>query len=685
MQLIIAEKAIAGRRIADILSNGTAKEQRDGALFFSFDSEGKKFMIVPLRGHIMDVDFPKHLAPWIGTDLVKLTNAEILYNGKEKQIISFIKKHSKDFDRVIFATDSDREGESIALEALTCLREKNPKIKIKRANFSAITKEEINTAFKELNEFDFNFADSADARREIDLVWGAVLTRFLSIVSGRLGKEFISAGRVQSPTLALVVAREREIRAFKPKNYWRIEAKFEKEKKKFNASHKKGRFWEKEEAEKAFAKKAEHGEVKKVSRREKTLARPEPFNTTSFLRAATAIGFSAAKAMSLAETLYQQGLLSYPRTDNTVFPVSINLRKILKQLSHVSEFNADVKELLARKKLIPSKGKKPTKDHPPIHPVDYPKRKLSDQEWKIYELVCRRFFAVLSDNAKVEAMTVNIDLATEPYIATGQRFIEWGWKKVYPYSKSKEVILPELKEGDLVKLLNLELLAKETKPPARYSQGSLIKAMSEKNLGTKSTRHETIQKLYYRNFIQGAKAIEATNIAFAVIDTMEKFDAVIVKPEMTAELEKEMDEIAAGKKKKNDVVLDSRKMLVNALNDLLGSKVEVGKTLRSALREDSEQFPCTGENCEGTLVTRKGYSGKRFLGCSAYPKCTVTYPLPQKGKITPGTEPCAECGKPMIKVKTFRYSYSMCIDPNCKTKEAWRKKNEERKAAAAKK
>jgi len=680
MNVIIAEKAIAGRRIAEILSHGSAREHREkGATFFVFERGNEKFQVVPLRGHIMGVDFPKRFAPWLGTDLVKLVNAEILYIGKEKEIISLLKSRASDFSRVIFATDSDREGESIALEALTCLRAGSKNLEVKRANFSAITPEEIEKAFSGLNELDYNFADSADARREIDLVWGAVLTRFLSLVSGRLGKEFLSAGRVQSPTLALIVEREKEILAFKVKPYWEIQATFEKNEKKFQALHKKGRFWEKSKAEEAFSKKADTGIVQGVSRKEKRLARPLPFNTTSFLRAATAIGFSAAKAMSLAETLYQRGLISYPRTDNTVFHASISMRKILESLLRVEEFYPVVEKLLSKKKLVPSRGKKATKDHPPIHPVGVPKEKLSPLEWRIYELVCRRFFAVLSEDALVESLNVQIELAGEPYVATGQRFIEWGWKKVYPYSKASEVILPLLSKGDRVKLVDLKLLSKETKPPARYSQGTLIKAMAEKNLGTKSTRHETIQKLYSRKYIEGYKAITPNRIAFAVIEALEKYDGLIVKPKMTAELEKEMDEIAAGKKQKKAVVEDSRKMLLEALGQLLKNKEEIGKTMRSALMKDREKFECTRDGCDGMLVVRRGRSGKRFLGCTNYPGCTETYPLPQKGTITAQEKKCPVCGKPMIRVKTRRYSYTMCIDPNCKSKEEWRKKNASKK------
>ncbi len=676
MILIIAEKAIAGRRIASLLADSAIKEHRShNAPFFEFTKNGKEHIVVPLRGHIFNVDFPKNFAPWIGTDLKKLVNARIEYIEVEKGIIALLKEFASKAEMVVMATDSDREGESIALEALECLKEKNKSLEVKRANFSAITKEDIERAFSRLGALDLNFADSANARREIDLVWGAVLTRFLSLVSGRLGKQFLSAGRVQSPTLALIVDREKEIIAFKAKPYWEIQAEFKKEKK-FTAIHKLGRIWEKEKALKIMEKKDSHGIVAKVKKQEKEIQKPLPFNTTEFLRAAAGIGFSVGRAMSIAENLYQRGIISYPRTDNTVYPASLDFKKILNSLLTVGKFFNDVKKILSQKKIIPSRGKKATKDHPPIHPVSVPKEELSTEQWRIYELVCRRFFATLSEPAIVESMSVEILMNGEPFIARGQRFIKKGWKEFYPYLKSVEVVLPELSEGDRVKLLRLELLEKETKPPARYSQGSLIKLMEKNNLGTKSTRHETIQKLYSRRYISGRKAITPNRIAFAVIDSLEKYDGIIIKPKMTAELEREMDLIAAGKKKKPEVVNDSRKMLTKAIAVLMEKKDKIGSALREALRQDNQFFSCTRKECDGLLVMRRSsFSKKRFLGCSNYPECTVTYPLPQNGSVKRTDKECPYCGKPMIRVSGRRYSFEMCIDPNCKSKDKWKKKN----------
>jgi len=682
MKLIVAEKNIAGRRIAEILADGKVEERYvNGVPTYHFTREGTQYVVVPLRGHIIEVDFPTQYSPWIGTDLRSLVYSNIEYLKKEKNIIETLMKFAKQCDEIIFATDYDREGESIALEALQCAEAANPKIKAKRVVFSAITKQDIEEAFKNPTKLDINLANSANARREIDLVWGAVLTRFLSIVSGQLGHEFLSAGRVQSPVLALIVDREKEIMAFKPKPYWEVEAIFEKNNQKFSAMHKAGRFWEKEKAFDVLKSKEPYGKVAKVKRSESVIKRPVPLNTTNFLRAATALGISAPQAMSIAEELYQRGYISYPRTDNSAYPATLNIRKIVEKLAGYKNFASYCNEILS-KKILPSQGTA-TKDHPPIHPVEIPKEALASNHAKIYELICRHFLATLGEDAIAEIITAEILVGKEPFVALGKHYLKLGWKQIYPYSSTAEIMLPKLEEGELVKLIDMKVHEKKTKPKPRYSQGKLIKLMADLGLGTKSTRHEIIRKLYARGYIKGNKAIVPNTIAFATVDALEKQDSAILKPDMTRQIEKEMDEIALAKKEKDAVVDDSRRLLSAALEQLLAKKQEIGKILREALLADKKQFPCTNEACDGVLVIRNGKSGKRFLGCTNYPKCTVTYPLPQSGKIEPLEKRCEICGKPMIKVTGRNFHYEMCIDPKCQSKSSWGRKAEKNEAKTA--
>jgi DNA topoisomerase-1 len=672
MKLIVAEKSIAGSNIASILAGKKVVASHLGsAQVFRFVWNGSDCMVIPLRGHIVEVDFPKKYNYWIDTDLKVLVDAEVEYFGKETAIIDALKEAGKSASEVIIATDADREGESIGVEALNYIKSSNPNIVVKRAYFSAITKKDLSYAFSNLSDVNFNYADSADSRREIDLIWGAVLTRFLSVVSGKLGKNFLSVGRVQTPVLAIIVNREKERLAFNKKKYWEYHAVFEKDSKNFSADHKKGKFWDKAEAESLFNAKPDFGKVVNLKSSSRVVKKPTPFNTTDFLRQATSIGFSANQAMEIAEFLYQQGYTSYPRTDNTVYPSSLDLAGVLKEISKVPDFKADAEALLSKGNIVASRGSKETKDHPPIHPVQAaPKENLSDRQWKIYELIVRRFMATLADDALTENVSVDIDVAGQPFVANGQKIVDIGWKAYYPYSELNEVILPRLSVGDVVNLVSLDLVEKETQPPARYSQSSLIKLMEELNLGTKSTRHTIIQKLYSRHYIFGSKSIEPSKVAFAVIDSLEKNNVDAVRPDMTAKLEIEMDKIAAGKKTKKEVVDESRKFLHAILDRMLENKESIRVGIISGFVADSIIGKCP--KCGGDLRILTSKKKKRFVGCSNYPKCVNAFPLPQKGKISPLNVNCDKCGSPKVAVSFSRRRFEMCLDPNCVTKADWK-------------
>ncbi|HIH16339.1 MAG TPA: hypothetical protein HA252_02960 [Candidatus Diapherotrites archaeon] len=500
-------------------------------------------------------------------------------------------------------------------------------------------------------------------------------TPFVFDVSVEDNENFVGGhgGVILHNTLALIVDREKERKAFNKQKFWVLNAVFEKDRKPFEAEHKSGRFWEKAEAEKAFGvREAKHGKVTKVSSQKRSIAKPIPFNTTGFLRSASAIGFTAGEAMNCAETLYQMGLTSYPRTDNTVYSKNLDLKAVLQELGKCVELSAEVQKILALGRIDPSAGKE-SKDHPPIHPVSAAQKgKLAERQWKIYELIVRRFLATLSEDAETMNQAVDIDLEGEAFVARGQLILKKGWKEFYPYSQLNEVILPELRERDVVDLKKLDLLEKETEPPARYSQGSLIKLMEDNGLGTKATRHEIIRKLYARAYIHGLKALEPNEIAFSVTEVLEKYAAGLAKPKMTAELENEMDLIAAGKKTKKEVVEDSRRLLLASLEELLKNKADIGLELRKALQADSLFGKC--DRCGQLLRKIKSRNNKWFLGCTGYPKCTNTYPLPQNGKITPLSVPCPDCGKPTFRVQGQRYRYEMCVDPACPSKKDWKTK-----------
>jgi DNA topoisomerase I len=588
---------------------------------------------VGLSGHVVGVDYPPGYNNWQKVDYKDLIYADIVTKPTQEKIIAALRTLGKEAEKVTIATDYDREGELIGVEALKIAQEVNPRIKADRVRYSAITQSEIQGAFSNPGDVDFDLASSGETRQIVDLVWGAALTRYISITSGRLGKEFLSVGRVQSPTLALIVDREKEINSFIAKPYWEICVDLERG---VRVHHEKARIWEEAEVDRIISALAPFGLVEKVTKKERRDRPPTPFDTTSFISAASGIGFSAANAMRIAEWLYTNGFISYPRTDNTVYPASIDLRALTTSFTS-GHFREEAKKLL-KGKMVPTRGKRSTTDHPPIYPtVPVEKSALKDDQWRIYELVVRRFFATLAEESIWEVSSIKVKIGTENFRANGARMIEPGWRYYYPYSKAEENILPEISEGERLKVLGHETLSKETQPPSRYGQGRLIKLMDELGLGTKSTRHDIISKLYARAYVQG-NPIKPTNTAYAVVDTLEKYAPAITKPEMTQILEKGMQAISEKKAEEKEVIEESREMLNTVFDELLQNQEEIGESLKTGLRTDKIVGKC--EHCGSDLIIRRGRRGSRFIGCSGYPNCKFTLPLPRSGTLLVTEKSC---------------------------------------------
>ena len=638
--LIITEKHNTAKRIASILFKDVRKEMKYGVKYYY--SPSNNAYVIGLKGHVVKLDFPKEYNDWKKVPLKELLRAEIVKEVKEKGIVRLLKELAKKVSRVTVATDYDREGELIGVEALEIVKSVNPDVSVDRAKYSAITPADIKRAFENTVSVNVNLAKSAEARQKIDLIWGAALTRLISVSSGRLGKNFLSVGRVQSPTLRLIVEREREIENFKPTPYWEIYAEFCNSSC-FTAKHVK-RFEDRSEAEKAFNSVGSTGVVKSFTRKEKIESKPSPFNTTEFLREASRF-MSPSKAMSLAEELYMEGYISYPRTDNTVYPPTLNLSSIVSMFVN-SEFDREARIVLAGK-MKPSKGKKKSEDHPPIHPTAVADRKkLGKDEWIIYELVVRRFLATLADEAVWDWRKVEIDCNGQMFKATGKTLIKAGWRSIYVYSKAEEVELPLLKVGQTLIVKEKRLEEKETKPPARYGTGNLIKIMEKLGLGTKSTRHEILSKLYSRKYVYG-NPVRPTQTAFAVIDALKKSAETITLPDMTAELEEEMYAIAEGKKREEEVVNKSISILDGILSKILLEKLS--KDLKPVIKLDKVVGKCP--NCGNELVIKKSKNG-RFIGCSGYPDCRFTLPLPKKGTVYITGQVCEKHGINKIKIRT---------------------------------
>ena len=722
MKLVITEKNDAAEKIAALLSEA-GKPKKDKVYdtpVYRFTREGEEWVTIGLRGHILAPDFPTELKftdkqgwfaissegevlpadvpdglprppfkkkkpfledgvdikGWKVPSLPYLVWAPVEKLPAEKGIIRSLKNLAKKADSVVIGTDFDREGELIGSDALAQVLEVNPDVPVSRARYSAYTRGEIEHAFANLVELDQNLADAGESRQYIDLIWGAALTRYLTMARfGGFGN-VRSAGRVQTPTLALVVERERERMAFVPEDYWVIGGRAceqgADDDASFKISHAKGRFSVEEEANAAYShvENATSGTVTAVTKRSRTQRPPAPFNTTSLQAAAAAEGLSPARTMRLAESLYMDGLISYPRVDNTVYPPSLDLRATAKMLAGVPQYAPYVAKLTAEPELHATRGKQFDTDHPPIYPTGVgDPSKLQPAEWKLYNLIARRFLATLSDPATIEGTKLAIDVAGEPFVASGDVLKVPGFRAIYPFGLKRDEQLPALAEGDVVDVHDLSLDAKQTEPPARYSQGKLIQEMEKRGLGTKSTRASIIERLYTVKYLKN-DPVEPSQLGMAIIDALHTYAPRITTPDMTSELEQDMTKVAEGTDTQDQVVHHSRALLAGMLDALIEHKDDLGEAIADAVTADARVGTCP--KCGRDLVVKSSAKTRgSFVGCMGWPDCDVTYPLPSGVRyeaIEGEAGVCPECGAPRIRCKPFRAkAYEICVNPKCPT------------------
>ncbi len=624
MHLIITEKNIAAERIARILADKAYVETRkDGGVnTYSFGDT----TVVGLRGHVVEIDFEPGYTNWRSEQHTprSLIDARTIKSPTDKKIVNLVQKLAKRADRVTIATDFDTEGELIGKETYDLVRAARPDVPVSRARFSAITSQEIKAAFASTAELDFALAAAGEARQVIDLIWGASLTRFLSLAARRGGKNILSVGRVQSPTLAMIVDREREIEAFVPEAYWVLTVDSERAGTVFTARHTTNRFTDREAAEAARDQTAPPLVVTDSREGTKLDRAPTPFDTTQFIVAAGRLGYSAASAMRIAEDLYMNGYISYPRTDNTIYPASLGIDGLLGTLER-TEFKADVGWVRRNRRSSPTRGKKSSTDHPPIHPAGAATRaELGEERWRLYELVVRRFLATLSPDARWTTRKVLFEAGSEPYTTTGATLAEAGWRTVYPYSAATENELPPFAVGERLPISAVRLEEKETQPPPRYTQSRLIQEMEELGLGTKSTRHEVIGKLVGRKYVEG-NPLRPTLVGRAVIESLEDHAAAITRPEMTTAIDAHMQEIKARQRSRDEVVDESRAMLHRAFDELEAHGDEIGRDIMGRTVEELILGPCPV--C-GRDLRLHHVRSSQFIGCNGYPECRFNIGLP---------------------------------------------------------
>ncbi|MGX7328418.1 type I DNA topoisomerase [Enterococcus bulliens] len=626
---------------------------------------GRNYKVVASVGHIRDLPKSK-----MGIDVENQYEPHYISIRGKGDVIKELRKAAKKAEKVFLASDPDREGEAIAWHLAYLLgldlTEKN------RVVFNEITKEAVKAAFKEPRTIDLDRVDAQQARRILDRLVGYSLSPIL----WRKVKKGLSAGRVQSVALKIIIDREKEIRQFKPEEYWTIEGNFLKARKKFKANFwgiagKKQKLADQAAVEAVTSRLTEREfEVKKVEKNERKRNPAAPFTTSSMQQeAARKLNFRTRKTMMVAQQLYEGislgkqgtvGLITYMRTDSKRIADSAKAEVTgFIEETYGAEYAAH-----STRKLANAQGSQDA--HEAIRPTSSLRtpqsleKYLDKDQMKLYSLIWSRLVASQMKPAILDTMKVTLEQNDVMFIANGSKVKFQGFMKVYIEGRDdgkedKENILPDLEVGDLVKSVDIEPKQHFTQPPARFSEATLIRTLEENGVGRPSTYAptlETIQRRYYVKLVQ--KRFEPTELGEIVNNLVEEFFPQIVDVRFTAEMEENLDHVEEGKEEWVNIVDRFYRPFEKELTEA-EEKIE-----KIQIKDEPAGFDC--ELCGHPMVIKLGKYGK-FYACSNFPDCRNTKPIVKEIGV-----PCPVCHEGQVverKSKKNRIFYGCTNYPTC--------------------
>ena len=653
---------------------------------------GKEYEVTASFGHVRDLPKSK-----LGIDIENNFNPQYVIPTKARKRVNQIKKLCENAETVILATDEDREGEAISFHLREILKLKE----YQRIAFHEITEKAVKNALKNPRKLYMNLVNAQVGRRVLDRIVGYKLSPFLwkKVARG------LSAGRVQSVVLRLICEREKEVEKFIPEEYWSVIALLDKKDKKGNEfesfliekNNKKipklGIKNKKETEDIVENLKGAKFQIKNIQKKEVKRNPLPPFTTSTLQQTAgQRLRLSSQKTMFLAQRLYEKGLISYHRTD------SLNISQ--EALSSAKNFiikNFGKNYWPGFSKTYKTKSKGAQEAHEAIRPTNIEKTpeniKLDSQQLKLYKLIWQRFLASQMNQAIFDSINIKIEANNCVFQSNGQTLKFDGFLKIYSI-KFKEAILPGLKEKEMLELIKLTPLQHFTKPPARYSEATLIKVLEENGIGRPSTYAPTISTVQRRNYAQKneQRKFVPTEIGIVVNNILVEHFPTIVNIKFTANMENNLDKIAQGKEEWSRVVKDFYEPFEKNLKQKEGelSKQEIaeektdricpkcGSPLIIKLGRFGKFYACTGfpkckyteslkdnklnmkcPKCkEGEITEKRTKKGKIFYGCNRYPKCDFAVWDKPTGEF------CPKCKWPLIKTKRNQIK---CSNPDCKT------------------
>ncbi|XP_046401854.1 DNA topoisomerase 3-alpha isoform X2 [Ischnura elegans] len=686
--LNVAEKNDAAKNIAGIMSRGTMRRREGLSKFnkiyeFDYTLFGQRCTMVmtSVSGHLLNYEFVGLYRKWQGCSPLALFEAPIMKCCPKDyvKIKDTLKREARGSEALIIWTDCDREGENIGFEVIQVCQEVKPRLGVYRAKFSEITAQSIARAINDLGEPDRRVSNAVDVRQELDLRIGAAFTRFQtlrlkSVFPATLQNSLISYGSCQFPTLGFVVERYKAIQEFQSEKFWKIRVNHTIGDLSVDFSWERVRLMDKPICEMLFEICEECGvaKVEKVQSKPKSNWRPVPLDTVELEKLSSKkLKINAKETMKIAEKLYVQGFISYPRTETNIFPKELNLRGLVQeqvQDRSWGEFAARVLEDGPN----PRQGKKTDQAHPPIHPIKHTTA-LGGNDRKVYELIVRHFLACCSKDAEGMETVVDIDIANEKFRATGLNIIARNYLDVYPYKKWEAKEIHNYVVGQTFRPTALNLTDGETEPPKLLTEADLIALMEKHGIGTDATHADHIETIKSREYVGLHNEVNfmPSHLGMGLVEGYDNMGYPMSKPNLRAELENDLKRICEGTKDPAAVLAEQiakyKEVFQRALEQASKIDEALGKYFNEEIRAAPDNngpldggipqdvMPCS--QCQNPMIVRQRRSEANgyFVSCSNYPECKNAIWLPGEViNLEVAQETCPTCG-PRVHLLNFKF------------------------------
>jgi DNA topoisomerase-1 len=644
--------------------------------------------ISSVLGHVLSFDYDPPYdkkSSWKKTDLFTLLELQPRQLPINLYMVSQLKDLGSQSDVLIIGTDWDGHGESIGAQIASLATEKRPNIIIGRMRFTSTAVGSLIRAFQTQTTLDQSWIAQVDSLRKQDLRMGATLTRFLTVgvQSQGVPNKLVSYGPCQTSVLWIIADRAREQDEFISKPYWQLiaEVKDKASKKSWSFQWVGGRQYDYSVIAEVYEniKDEKFGTISALTSELEPIKRPVPLDTDTLQYDGARYFYTTPKHIAdTAEKLYNQGFITYPRTESSYYhekDLSPLLEKFLLK-GPFAELAENVKQKGDPKN--PRKGRF-TKDHEPIKPVKSAyqeeisktirgSKRDKELAWKIYDYVVRRFFATIHRDGAKESTKMEITVGKERFENTGTKIKEAGFLEVFPFRLPKEALLPEGEIGDTLPV-QIGIKENKTRPPPLWTDAGLIREMASKNIGTDATRAEHIETVKSRNFAEYSgirNGLIPTPLGQNLYETLIKTAEDLIRPEIRATVEQWTQKIRSGEMTPDEVDRKVIKITRDGLQAMMVSQEAIFAALARAVKETTGegQLFCQCPECESNIALHHSRKGKRYLACEN-PNCSTTYPLPKRGKLSLLNNLCGWCGLYPIRVGSGTRTWVFC--PRCWT------------------